>query len=303
MRVPLNAASLACLALLCGCVAQDPATLSQVSGVDPQDAMDLSVFAGDILANSFDPHSTTLRVMPFAEPVAPSVRATFEAVLRERGFALSPDGMDYPGAVSVRLAIMSSAGQPMMSVFADDAVATCPYSRPADGAIVRAASCTLRPGTTLALRVPETLAPLPSRSTPVVATQLASASASTTPAASTPPIQATTTVAATPASTPATPQAPIVATAPPAPQWVLSGGTPIREQIISWGARAGWTVEWPLKVNWSVPATASFAGEFDDRDHGPVAQVVQALASEGREIRARFFPANRMLIINPGDAR
>lgn len=80
--------------------------------------------------------------------------------------------------------------------------------------------------------------------------------------------------------------------------WVLAAGEPIRDQIVGWGARAGWTVEWPRKLNWLVPATATLNGAFGDVDKGPVAQVVGALAEQHRPIHVQFHPGNHMIVVS-----
>lgn len=80
--------------------------------------------------------------------------------------------------------------------------------------------------------------------------------------------------------------------------WVLTAGESIRDQIVGWGARAGWTVEWPRKLNWLVPATATLDGAFGDVDKGPVAQVVAALAEQHRPIHVQFHPGNHMIVVS-----
>jgi hypothetical protein len=80
--------------------------------------------------------------------------------------------------------------------------------------------------------------------------------------------------------------------------WVLSAGEPIRDQVKGWGARAGWTVEWPGKLNWIIPATATFEGAFGDVDKGPVAQIVKSLAADGRPLHVQFHPGNHTIVVS-----
>lgn len=80
--------------------------------------------------------------------------------------------------------------------------------------------------------------------------------------------------------------------------WVLSAGEPIRDQVKGWGSRAGWTVEWPGKLNWIIPATATFEGAFGDVDKGPVAQIVKSLAADGRPLHVQFHPGNHTVVVS-----
>lgn len=85
--------------------------------------------------------------------------------------------------------------------------------------------------------------------------------------------------------------------------WVLSAGERIRDQVKGWGARAGWTVEWPGKLNWIIPATATFEGAFGDVDKGPVAQIVRSLAADGRPLHVQFHPGNHTIVVSGDEGK
>ncbi|MCE2576666.1 toxin co-regulated pilus biosynthesis Q family protein [Komagataeibacter sp. FNDCR2] len=223
MRLRHHVASLSVVAALSGCAGQAPDTTSHISGATFRDTSALTVFIADILANSMDARQSTIRLLPYSGADTSHAAILLSDTLRERGFALSPDGMRYPGAHDVRYAVSPVGQNLLLELDVDDADATCLYGHDGDGALQRVGSCTLRAGSALTLRIPRT-----------------------GPAG----------IPVLPATTPG------VATPPPVEIWSLVEGQPIRDQMIAWGDRAGWKVIWPHSLNWTVPAMTSFSGDF-----------------------------------------
>lgn len=290
MRRPATVFGVAMISLLAGCAQPAPENTSHITGAQFRDTSALTVFIADILASSLTPADTTLRLAPFSGPDPAHAQILLTDTLRERGFALSPDGMPYPGAHTVRYAVSPVGLNLLLELDVDDASATCLYGHEADGALRRAGSCTLRAGAGLTLRIParDVLAPgtAPSVSTPATV-QAAPLSAPTSATSAPVPLQPT------PPRSPV-PTAPIQ---PPAEVWTLVEGQPIREQMIAWADRAGWKIQWPHALNWNVPALTSFTGDF----HTVMTTVIRTIADEGKSIRAEFHPSNRYLVVtSPG---
>lgn len=276
--------ALLCLTALSACETLPAEDSSHVTGLNTTDAQALSIQASDILTASMDPRQTTLRVLRFNSDGV-GAQMALDNALRARGFALAPDGMAYPGALTVRLELLATDQRLLMTLHAGDGEMTCSYVHDTAGQLVRKAGCTLLEGTTVTLHAPQiqTLASVPQA--PVHPT----AAHSARPAAQQPLTGDTVT---SPAPLPDANR-----------QWVLSRGEPIREQVIAWGTRVGWAVQWPVSINWTIPATAVFTGDFADRDHGPIEQIVDALAEQGHAIKVKFHTPNQTLVVTPGDVR
>lgn len=310
-------AALLCLTALSACATLPAEDSSHITGLNAADAQALSIQASDILTASMDPRQTTLRVLRFS-PAERAVQQTLDNALRARGFALAPDGMAYPGALSVRLDLQATPQHLLMTLYAGDGQMTCSYVHDSAGQLVRKAGCTLLEGTRVTLHAPQ-VQTIPVASTPITAPPTATpptipvapASSSlspvhpagTSPSAPAtrqdttpvPPAISSTNPDTGPDTTPALPD--------PQRQWVLSRGEPIREQVIAWGTQVGWTVKWPEDINWTIPATAVFTGDFADREHGPIEQIVDALAEQGRAIKVNFYYPNKTLAVTHGDVR
>lgn len=307
-------AAFLCLTALSACATVPAQDSSYSSGVSTSDAQALSIQASDILTASMDPRQTTLRVLRF-RPTEMRVQQTFDNALRSRGFALAPEGMAYPGALTVRLTLQATPQHLLMTLHAGDGEMTCSYVHDTAGQLVRKAGCTLLEGTAVTLHAPQV------QTIPVMTTPTTSISGLTPSAASQSAVwrsSVTPTGPNTPPQNSHHGSAPAMEVATPvAPndpetysdqsdanrQWVLSRGEPIREQIIAWGAQVGWTVKWPEDINWTIPATAVVTGDFADRDHGPIEQIVDALAEQGRAIKVNFHFPNKTLVVTPGDVR
>lgn len=276
-------AALLCLTALSACATVPADDSSQISGVSVSDAQALSIQASDILTASMDPRQTTLRVLRFS-PDNVGIQQALDNALRARGFALSPDGMPYPGALTVRLDLLAADQRLTMTLHAGDGEMTCSYIHDTTGQLVRKAGCTLLEGTSVTLRAPQiqTLTRVSPNQPPTDRTSHTMPSRQQTSAGDD--------VSAAPL-----PDA--------SRQWVLSRGEPTREQVIAWGAQVGWAVQWPATINWTIPATAVFTGDFADREHGPIEQIVDALAEQGHAIKVKFHTPNQTLVVTPGDVR
>lgn len=77
-------------------------------------------------------------------------------------------------------------------------------------------------------------------------------------------------------------------------RWRLRAGHPIRQDLIAWGEKSGWTVLWRLPHEPAVPADADFDGDFKTA----AAAVIRTLAENGLVIRSRFYDGNRTLVIS-----
>lgn len=326
MRKPFVALLLLGSVSACASPDADQARFSWVDGVGSADRGQLSVVIADILANSLRPAQSTLSVRPAAGPGSEGIDVLVDDALRERGFALSPDGMDYPGAHLVRFTVNPVYQAVALRLDVDDAHADCLYTRAPSGSLQTTTPCTVIDGQNLALQTvvrlpqpieprrlpravhvpalqgggPIQLAPLPATgSQPVASAPAPAAGHSAPPASPAPtPVPAAAIAPAAPPPMPKPPAAPPPAPPPvPQPTWTLAASEPIRAQVEAWGSRAGWTVQWTGARNWLVPVTTTFRGPFKDA----LSQVVRAAASQGADIRARFYDANTTVTItSPG---
>ncbi|WP_346346435.1 toxin co-regulated pilus biosynthesis Q family protein [Acetobacter okinawensis] len=252
------------LVMASGCADQTPATTSHVAGATFRDASALTVFIADILANSMDGPKSIIRLTPYDGPDPNHTAVLLTDTLRERGFALSPDGMSYPGAHTIRYAVSPVGQNLLLELDADDAEATCLYGHNVEGALERAGSCTIHNGQQLVLKIPNT--------------------------------DQVRNIPLKPAGTTA-PQVPVITLRPPEEEWTLIEGQPIREQMIAWGDRAGWTVRWPHDLNWMVPAMTSFRGDYQK----VMSDIIHTISDEGKSIQAEFHKPNHTLVVSsPG---
>ncbi|HDR9101283.1 TPA: toxin co-regulated pilus biosynthesis Q family protein [Burkholderia vietnamiensis] len=76
--------------------------------------------------------------------------------------------------------------------------------------------------------------------------------------------------------------------------FALVAGKSIQSQLQSWAVRAGWTVVWDVQQDWIVPNAATFAGDFVSAAQ----QVVEALASNGADVRADLYTGNRSMVVH-----
>ena len=136
-------------------------------------------------------------------------------------------------------------------------------------------------------------APVSSES-PVVATALADAAATSKSApatTNTPAPPATPKVEAT--SIPASPAVTIVAEPVSLPEWPLSQGS-LRTQLDVWASRASWQLIWNADTDLDMQASASFRGNFV----AAVTQLFEGLHAAGFPLRATFYPSNNVLEVS-----
>lgn len=286
---------------LCACADQPRLSeRSHISGASFRDVSALTVFIADILADSLPPATTTLRVMPLSGDDPDHAAFLLANTLRERGFALSPDGMPYPGSHSVRYAVSPVGGNLVLELDADDASTTCLYGHTSSGALKPVGSCTSRNGASLALRIPAIA--LPDREPMALATAAPAVATHPLPSQPRGPFPITPSgPAEVPTQTPvAAPLPRPIITQAPLPVWVLLKGEPVRDQMLAWGDKAGWTVIWPTdrEMNWIVPVTTSFTGRFDDKESGPLAQVIRTLVAEDKPLKLDLYYPNRTAVIS-----
>lgn len=85
--------------------------------------------------------------------------------------------------------------------------------------------------------------------------------------------------------------------AAPTSTWTLTAGNTIREELQTWGAKAGWTVLWELDKDWVVPANTTFTGDYQTAADS----VLNTVAANGALIRATFYTGNKtLLVFGPG---
>ncbi|CDG41012.1 toxin co-regulated pilus biosynthesis Q family protein [Asaia bogorensis] len=294
-----------------GCADMPADTSSQVApGITFRDASRLTVTIADILAASLAPTRSTLLVAPVEDTDQMHIGRLLDDSLRERGFAVWSDGTSYAMAHSVQYRIAPVDGYVQLALYVDQASATCLYTHDADQVLVSTGSCTVRPSPELALHIPDdarlTHQMLAQSNGPLVLTPQSVGQTwsdkrrggvvSTTPL----PIAPQASAAATPMAVapPAVVPVPFVATQ----SWSLVQGQPIRDQMLAWGDRAGWTVIWPKNMNWVVPVTTTFTGPYEHLDpqgleDGVFSQVIRALSQQGKALSLKFWTTNHVAVV------
>lgn len=91
------------------------------------------------------------------------------------------------------------------------------------------------------------------------------------------------------------PKAATLKITPAASAWVIHEGQPISSALQAWGRQAKWTVLWQLDQDWKAPHDTTFEGDFESA----ASNAVRALAANGADIRAVFYPDNKTLAIRP----
>lgn len=88
----------------------------------------------------------------------------------------------------------------------------------------------------------------------------------------------------------------IVATPVPMVQdWKISEGQVISAALKDWAKKAGWSVVWGLRDDWTAPNATSFSGDFVDA----ASSAIKALADNGADIHGTFYKANKTLVVSP----
>ena len=300
-------------AALAGCAYPAAASAaSHAAGLSPNEASELTIFLADTLAASMDPAKSTLQLAPYSGPDSADMQILFVDALRERGFALSPDGMPYPGAHTVSYAINPVGNDLAVELDVDDASATCLYQAGSDGRLQRLGSCTLAAGNQLTLRMPSNVylasAVLQPPPPPAPAPAPAPAVPGLSPAAPyhraigapTPLLPVAPAGEATATLRPVAPlpvqkvaAVPLPAPPPPEPTWELVSGQLIGKALQAWGQRAGWSVFWQVGQDWTAPTSATFTGSFKTA----ASEVITDLAAQGANIRAVIHEGNHALVV------
>ncbi len=79
--------------------------------------------------------------------------------------------------------------------------------------------------------------------------------------------------------------------------WTMTAGHSVGRELTVWGKKAGWKVIWSLSTDWTVPAAASFSGDFKTA----ASDVIETLVTNGALIRAKFWDGNKtMVVTGPG---
>lgn len=287
-----------------GCADMPADTSSQVApGITFRDASRLTVTIADILAASLAPPRSTLLVSPVENNDPMQIGRLLDDSLRERGFAVWSDGTSYAMAHSVRYRIAFVDGYVQLALYVDQASATCLYTHDADQVLVSTGSCTERPSVDLALHIPDNA---------LLTHQMLAQSNG--PLALTPDSvgQAW---AKKPADASVIPQGSVGVTGPGAAasanvmahpafaqSWSLVAGQPVRDQMMAWGDRAGWTVIWPKNMNWVVPVTTTFMGPYQHQNEqgvedGVISQVIRALTKQGKALSLKFWTTNHVAVV------
>lgn len=129
---------------------------------------------------------------------------------------------------------------------------------------------------------------------PVVATALADAAATSKSApatTNTPETPATPQVEAAPI--PTSPAVTIVAEQVSLPEWQLSQGS-LRTQLDVWTTRASWQLVWNADTDLDMQSRATFRGNFV----AAVTQLFEGLHAAGFPLRATFYPSNNVLEVS-----
>lgn len=84
--------------------------------------------------------------------------------------------------------------------------------------------------------------------------------------------------------------------APVVHHWVIGNGQAISDALKDWGKKAGWSVIWNLRDDWSAPHATDFTGDFVDAAGG----AIKALADNGADIRGTFYQTNKTLVVSAG---
>ncbi len=83
---------------------------------------------------------------------------------------------------------------------------------------------------------------------------------------------------------------PVAATAPAANEWVLAPGS-LKRQVVSWAARAGYSVVWQADTDLHMNAGARFAGSFAQA----IRALFEGLHAAGAPYTAHLFHGNHVL--------
>lgn len=79
---------------------------------------------------------------------------------------------------------------------------------------------------------------------------------------------------------------------PPKPTWVANPGSTVRETLAHWSSEAGWAVpQWDAEIDYQVPGTLSFEGDFLDAVRG----LFKAYARAKRPLLVDAYPNQKII--------
>jgi Toxin co-regulated pilus biosynthesis protein Q len=83
-----------------------------------------------------------------------------------------------------------------------------------------------------------------------------------------------------------------------AKKWILQSEKSLRENVEAWAeaSEPKYKVSW-LAVNYMINAGATFGGEFDDENSGPIAKIFKLFANHDVPLKATFMEDNRVLLV------
>lgn len=80
----------------------------------------------------------------------------------------------------------------------------------------------------------------------------------------------------------------------PIPLWTLKANQSISAGLTAWAQATGWKVVWNVPLDWLVPNTVQFQGDFK----AAATAVIKALAANGADVRADVYTANKTLVVH-----
>lgn len=80
--------------------------------------------------------------------------------------------------------------------------------------------------------------------------------------------------------------------------FTLEAGRSLQIQLAGWAKSVGWSVVWNVPDDWIVPGNGVYPGDFPSA----VGQVVEALASNGADVRADIWTGNQTVVIHQNGA-
>lgn len=79
--------------------------------------------------------------------------------------------------------------------------------------------------------------------------------------------------------------------------WQLKAGNSLRENLIAWGEKAGWQVDWSrTQVDYPIDHAATLVGQFSG-EGGVVDRVLSATQSRETPLVGRFYTGNHVVVI------
>jgi hypothetical protein len=83
-----------------------------------------------------------------------------------------------------------------------------------------------------------------------------------------------------------------------AKKWILQSEKSLRDNVEAWAeaSEPKYKVSW-LAVNYMINAGATFDGEFDDENYGPIAKIFKLFANHDVPLKATFMEDNRVLLV------